>query len=212
MRSRKFLIEQIREDPLEWFQNKGYLIVNSSRKAPRKDECKAYVFVNTEKEIILSYPTHKSLHGLRVELQGLSARITPLKVNFSKNNVIKDSVSLILGNGQGNSVKGIEGHCLPNFASGTKRKAPISVSEIEKELSQTTLKQVKKEDFGGNQSHTLSEMKLEEFLPGNHLEIADLRGRLVKAHLIIDLIRAFGSDPITLVNDITFLLLQAKKE
>jgi len=216
MRSRKFLIESTTwEDPLEWFQNQGFYIVNSDQKAPRKDECRTYVFVKAEKEIILCYPTHKSLHSLRVELQGLSAKITPLKVDFSRNNIIKDSASLILGIGENEPKNANNGHCLPNFRSGKKRNAPTSVSQMEKELSQMTLKHVKKEEIGGNQCQNASLTKLEESPAGNHQnesEIADLRGRIVKAQLIIDLVRAFGSDPLTLMKDMTYLLLQTKND
>jgi hypothetical protein len=80
---------------------------------------------------------------------------------------------------------------------------------MEKEFSETTMKHVKKEEIGENQCDHQTKQTLD---PSNELEIADLQGPLMKAQLIIDIVRAFGGDPITLVNDMTLLLMQTKRK
>ena len=100
---------------------------------------------------------------------------------------------------------------MTKFLYGTTREALISVSELEKEqLCETTIKQVKKEEL----TQTDAFQKKEEFINETsfkELAVADLQGQLVKAQLIIDYVRACGSDPLTLVKGMTYLLLQAKK-
>jgi hypothetical protein len=102
MRARKFLVEKMRsegEEPVNWFKKHNFLVAMSASTAPRKEERKIHVFVNKKGEVILNFPSQRSLPNLRMELQGLSAKITPLKMNVCKNIVQKLEVSLLIGNG-----------------------------------------------------------------------------------------------------------------
>ena len=151
MRARKFLVERLRseEEPLVWFEKQNFLVAKSADTAPRKEERKIYVFVSIKGEVVLNFPSIRSLPNLRMELHGLSAKITPLKMNVNKYIVQKLEVSLLIGNGveklyklykMGESAEKVEqldlkSPYLPKITNGGKRKAFVTVSELEKEVT-----------------------------------------------------------------------------